>query len=142
MTERTGGCLCGAVRFVARDVAPRFSVCHCKTCQRQAGGPMFAVSVPAAGLTLQGAEHVRRIASSDVAERSWCGKCGSGLWYRATGRQDAHYALALGLFDDTTGFEITHEIYIDRKPDGYALAGEHARLTAEETMKKYSGAGA
>jgi hypothetical protein len=133
MTERTGGCLCGAVRFTARDVNPRFSVCHCKMCQRVSGGPLFAVSAPAAGFALEGAEHVRRIASSDIAERTWCGKCGSTLWYRVTAEGDAaDYELALGLFDDTAGFEIKHEIFIDTKPAAYALSGDHTRLTEAE----------
>jgi hypothetical protein len=138
MTERTGGCLCGAVRFIARQPRPRLSVCHCKMCQRWTGGPLFAVSVAAGDLTLEGAEQVQRIASSDFAERAWCGKCGSALWYRlTTPGEAADYEIMLGLFDDTTGFEVGEEIFTDVKPAAYALTGAHARLTEAETMAKY-----
>jgi hypothetical protein len=143
MTDRTGRCLCGAVRFTAREVHPRLSLCHCKMCQRWTGGPLFAVFVPAAGLSFEGAEHVRRIASSEIAERAWCGRCGSALWYRLTGPgAAAEYELTLGLFDDTSGFEIGEEIFADAKPAAYAFTGAHTRLNEAETLAKYYVSGA
>jgi len=41
MTEgkRSGGCLCGAVRFEVALAEPEFSICHCGMCRRWCGGP-------------------------------------------------------------------------------------------------------
>jgi hypothetical protein len=45
--------------------------------------------------------------------------------------------MCIGTFDDLSDFILTSEIFIDRKPDAYALAGEHPRLTEVETLEKY-----
>lgn len=140
MSARSGRCLCGAVGITAREASPRVSVCHCKMCQRWTGGPAFSVAVAAAKLAIDGAEHVRCFAASDIAERAWCDRCGSALWYR---RRDlgagADYEMMLGLFDDMSGLAIGEEIFIDRKPAAYALSGAHERLSEAEAMAKYYG---
>jgi hypothetical protein len=46
--------------------------------------------------------------------------------------------MCVGAFDNVDDFVLTSEIFIDRKPDGYAIAGEHPRLTEADTIAKYS----
>ena len=46
--------------------------------------------------------------------------------------------MCVGTFDDVDDFELTSEIFIDRKPDGYAIAGDHSRLTEADTIARYS----
>jgi hypothetical protein len=46
--------------------------------------------------------------------------------------------LCVGAFDDSSELRLTREIFIDHKPDGYAFAGEHPRLTAAETLAEYA----
>jgi hypothetical protein len=41
----SGGCQCGAVRFVCRSAPFNIHVCHCRMCQKAVGGP-FAVICP------------------------------------------------------------------------------------------------
>ncbi len=82
-------------------------------------------------MQIEGAENVVIYASSDWATRSFCGRCGTGLWYRSVGN-DAGYIISAGTLDDLTGLVLTQEIYVDCKPDGYAFAGDHARLTRAE----------
>jgi hypothetical protein len=45
--------------------------------------------------------------------------------------------MCVGTFDDQSEFVLALEIFIDRKPDAYALVGEHTRLTEAETLEKY-----
>ena len=45
--------------------------------------------------------------------------------------------MSVGAFDDATPFELTREIFIDHKPAGYALAGEHPRLTEREILAEH-----
>lgn len=85
MTDGTlgGGCLCGAVRFEI-DLPTRFCAhCHCSMC-RGAHGAAFVtwVGVPNEQFRLvEGAEHLRRHASSAAAHRSFCRECGSTLLF-------------------------------------------------------------
>ena len=143
--ERAGRCLCGAVRFTAMVGDTRFGGCHCTMCQRWGGGPLLAVTVRAEDLRWQGWEHVATFQSSDWAERGWCARCGSNLFYHVTAREgdtsggaEGDYEMAVGLFDDTSGFELVREIFVDRKPGAYAFAGDHRRLTEAETLALFA----
>ncbi|TDJ36640.1 MAG: GFA family protein [Gammaproteobacteria bacterium] len=126
----TGHCLCGAVSFTAEDVETDIHTCHCSMCRRWAGGPGFAAGV--GSVQFSGEELITRYDSSAWAERGFCSRCGSNLFYRL---KDAnHYILQMGTFDDQSSFKVSGEIYIDEKPAGYDLAGDHPRMTGEEFM--------
>ena len=78
----TGQCHCGAVRYQLSGEPKVVSLCHCRDCQRSAGAPMVSWAMfPDTALTLlQG--QPKTINSSGTAMRSFCGECGSGLFYR------------------------------------------------------------
>jgi hypothetical protein len=141
MSARGGQCLCGAVRFAARDVPDTFGVCHCQMCRRWTGSALLGVTVAADKVTWEGRDTIATIQSSAWAERAWCSKCGSGLWFRVTA-QGAHsddLEIPLGLFDDPDGLQMVREIYIDHKPDSFAFAGEgRALMTRQECIEKFS----
>lgn len=133
-SERKGGCLCGAVRYDAAEVPDHMHVCHCSICRKISGLATMSLNVPSDAMRVTGAEHVVTYTSSSWAARSFCGRCGSGLWYRLTGEGagNADYIIAAGTLDDLTGLALTREIYVDCKPGGYAFAGDHPRLTGAE----------
>ena len=126
--DATGKCLCGAVTFRASNVDTEIHACHCNTCQRWFGGPALGISTGAVEFT--GREHVATYDSSEWAERGFCSRCGSSLFYRL--KEQNHYILFAGTFDDTTVFKLNGEIFIDAKPAGFDFAGEHSRMTGEE----------
>jgi hypothetical protein len=130
---KSGRCLCGAVSFTAEKVESEISACHCRMCQQVSGG--IFLTTPARGLKFEGEGHIAIYRSSDWAERAFCNKCGTHLFYRIL--ESDEYDMCVGTFDDLSGFTLTSEIFIDRKPDAYALAGEHQRLTEAETLEKY-----
>jgi hypothetical protein len=139
MTTRTGQCLCGAVRFVARDAEEDFGVCHCKMCQRWTGGMFAGVAVPPDRMEITGEENIGVYTSSDIARRCFCRICGSTLWFLDLPTAEAPnpcYEIALGLFDDTGGLVLHHEIFIDRKADAWALQGDHRRDTEAEYFRR------
>jgi hypothetical protein len=141
MSERHGGCMCGAVRFVARDVPADYGACHCEMCRRWTGSALLGVTVPEGNLSWEGAENIATIQSSSWAERAFCAKCGSGLYFRVTLESEYSGALELpiGLFDELDGFRMTSEIYIDHKPDAYAYAGAGRKLmTRADCVAKFS----
>lgn len=128
-----GACLCGAVSFEADPAEMHCHACHCESCRRWSGGPFLAVPV-GTQVSFRGAENIRRYVSSDWAERAFCGTCGSTLYYRVTaeGEGQGDTYLAIGLFDDPDGFPLVSEMFIDRKPAGFAFAGERPRTTKAE----------
>jgi hypothetical protein len=123
-----GHCLCGAVRIEVEHLAGTLSACHCEMCRRWSGSMMMGID--GRGVTVTGP--VRTYASSPFAERAWCGECGSALWIRNTPGKGDVYELMPGLFENAGGARLNREVYADRAPDGYALAGDHLRVTAAE----------
>ncbi|WP_456390052.1 GFA family protein [Profundibacter sp.] len=134
--DRTGKCLCGAVHFTIRDLAPEFGACHCKMCQRWSGSAYLSLTVPANAISFGGADNIARYQSSEWAERAWCKKCGSNLWYQVTaeGPHSGSYHMPIGLLDDISGLKMDREIYADAKPDSVTFAGEHQRLDTAATL--------
>ncbi len=113
MTERSGQCLCGAVR-IRGDVADTIQACHCTQCQRwTGGGPLFAVRIR--DLELTGEDAIHSYTHSDWGERATCRTCGSTLYWKLQGRSIAF--VALGLLDDQSGLTLTEEIFMDHRPD-------------------------
>ncbi|WP_249777806.1 GFA family protein [Pontivivens nitratireducens] len=135
----TGKCMCGAVVLTIGELPHEYGTCHCEMCRRWAGSALLSVSVPQDDLTIAGAEHVRTIQSSDWAERAWCDKCGSGLWYRVTADvpHAGTYEIPIGLLDDANGLTMTREIFIDEKPDAFTFAGTRELMNRAEVLALY-----
>lgn len=132
----TGRCLCGAVQFSAEQVETHFHACHCGMCRRWSGGPLFAAL--ASGVTFSG-EEPATYASSEWAERGFCRRCGTNLFYRF--KDGGQCVLCVGAFDDPTPFKLVGEIYVDHQPPGYRFAGELERRTEAEVVAKYMSGG-
>ena len=133
MAELHGRCLCGAVTLDF-EPADQLSACHCKSCQRWAGGVFLEIDVKPGTLRYEGP--VKAFQSSSFAERAWCDQCGSTLWYHITVEGHDYHSVAAGLVDDAGGLQMKLEIYVDEKPGGFALAGDHARETKAEHEAK------
>ncbi len=79
---RSGGCHCGAVRYDVEGEPQHVALCHCSDCRRSAGAPMVSWAAFAEDeLKLTQGEPVN-FNSSGSAMRSFCGTCGTGLFYR------------------------------------------------------------
>ena len=77
----TGGCHCGAIRYEVSGTPKHVALCHCSDCRKSAGAPMVAWAAFAEGelSVIQG--EPKTFNSSGTALRSFCGTCGSGLFY-------------------------------------------------------------
>jgi hypothetical protein len=129
----TGRCLCGAVTFSAEHVETEHHACHCGMCRRWSGGSGF-LGASCERVTFPRSEHLGRFASSEWAERGFCTACGTTLFYFLKPTQS--YTMSVGAFDDPSAFRLVREIFIDRKPNGYAFAGDHERWTEAETFER------
>lgn len=76
----TGGCHCGAIRYEVDGEPVYHALCHCTDCRRQTGAPVVSWALfPTDRLKATGTPNV--YASSENAQRHFCGKCGSSLFY-------------------------------------------------------------
>ena len=84
----SGGCLCGAVRYLADGLARYLCYCHCASCRRAAGAPSVAWG------TFQRANfrvvrgQLREFASSAPVARGSCADCGTALTFRKLARPE------------------------------------------------------
>lgn len=113
-TLHTGHCHCGAIRFSVSGAPENVALCHCDDCRRAAGAPMVAwAGFEETQLTLlQGTPKVRN--SSGTAMRSFCGDCGTGLFYRNEPILPGKVEVQVAAFDDPAAFP----------PEGHIQAAE------------------
>lgn len=133
-TAYSGGCLCGAVRFTVTPVREKFGVCHCATCRKWASGPYFAIGC-GRDVEFEDKSDLATYASSQWAERGFCRKCGSSLFYRL--RDSGHYQMALGALDTIDDLKFTSQVFIDEKPDVYEFANETRKMTGRQVIDAY-----
>jgi hypothetical protein len=94
----TGGCQCGAIRYVVTKQPERPCICHCRMCQK-AGGNAFGIF---AGVETRFFELTRgtpaSFRTSDEADRLFCSNCGTQLAWKALGRD--WISMTIGSFDN------------------------------------------
>ncbi len=61
--------------------------------------------------------------------------CGTHLFYHLLPTDE--YILSAGLFQDQ-GFELTGQIFIDEKPDFYALKNDTPTLTGQQVFEQFA----
>jgi hypothetical protein len=122
------------VRFRAEGVHVNFSACHCEMCRRWGSGPYLSTGVQS--IAFEGEENVGRYRSSDWAERGFCAKCGTSLFYRLTGPD--HYILSISAFDDQERWQMSSQIFTDEKPDFYDFANRTRMMTGAEVFEAFA----
>ncbi|MEL6232920.1 MAG: GFA family protein [Pseudomonadota bacterium] len=117
---------------VTLDAVPQeMEACHCADCRRMTGGaPLLSISVPRDGLHFNEDAPIGVYRSSDWAERGFCQKCGSTLFFRMRGSD--RVGLSPGLLDDMNGIALTSEMFFEDQPDGYCLSAVPRRITKSE----------
>jgi len=131
----TGGCLCGAVRFTASPPNRDVGACHCGMCRKWTAGP-FLVLDCGATMKVDDASNLGVYQSSEWAERCFCKKCGTPLFYRLVG-QNLHFVSAEA-FDDRNGFTFASQIFIDEKPAYYEFANTTHNMTGAEVFAAFA----
>lgn len=117
--QHYGGCACGAVRFHTRHAPGPVVACHCSQCRRQTGLYFASADVARDGLEIEGLDSLRWYRSSDVAERGFCGNCGSGLFWQRSGSPVV--SILAGAFDQPSGLVFGYHIHCADKGDFYEI---------------------
>jgi hypothetical protein len=113
-TPRTGGCLCGAIRYTVSAPITELRACHCTHCQRTSGtvGSVNA-AVPRASFTLTKGEPKRYTDTAQSGKklfRHFCADCGSPIFSFREATPEMVVVRA-GTLDDSSSMKITANIW-------------------------------
>ncbi len=133
-TERQGQCLCGAIRITAKEAGSSVGACHCKMCRRWGGGPFMEIDCGTA-ISFDNEENVSVFDSSAWAERGFCRKCGTHLFYRI--KESGQHMVPVGLFDDEENLVFKTQVFIDEKPPYYGFENETQEMTGAEIFAMF-----
>ena len=134
--EAKGSCLCGEVEVQAMSLSTDVGACHCNTCRKWNGGPFLGIDCNTA-VTISGEENITSFSSSEWAERGFCSKCGTHLFYKL--KHNGQYIMPVDLFDIKAKLNFDHQIFIDEKPEYYSFANKTKDMTGEEVFAQFSG---
>lgn len=129
-----GSCLCGSVEVSSSSEEKSFHACHCGICRKWGGGPALTVDA-GKNISTKGDEYISVYESSAWAERGFCKRCGTHLFYRLKETDYINYSL--GLFENYESFKFREQIYIDHKPGNYEFANPTEKLTEAEVIAKF-----
>lgn len=113
---RTGGCMCGAVRYDAAGEPQDVIHCHCESCRRHTGAPMACLAVYSVSqVTFCGTPRTV-YGSSPSRGRAFCPTCGSSLtWETELPTRGEIVALHISTFDDPDAIRPNaHSFYGER----------------------------
>ncbi|MFD5920688.1 GFA family protein [Kitasatospora sp. NPDC058201] len=106
---RSGGCLCGRIRFTVTGPVDDPHVCNCRDCAKRSGAPFqWWVGFPTVGLewTGEGGEPTWYDTYPGETSRGFCGTCGSHIAARDYGDDTMIGILATALDDYGTDPEL------------------------------------
>jgi len=105
MTQVSGGCLCGALRFTATGEPYRVGLCHCMDCRKRQGALFHASAIfPEAAVAISGETRAYR-------GNHFCPTCGSQVYAHF----DDEIGINLGAFDAPDQFRPTYELWTIRR---------------------------
>ena len=81
MSNITGGCHCGAIRYQVEGELIVHALCHCSDCRRHAGAPMVGWTMYAEDAVKVTKGQPKIYQSSEHGRRHFCADCGTGLFY-------------------------------------------------------------
>ena len=120
--EKTGACLCGGVRYRVTGALRSVVYCHCGQCRRTSGHFVAATAVAKDALTVVADESLEWFASSEIASRGFCRRCGSSLFWLPRARD--YVCIMAGTLDESAGLEAVEHIYVRDKGDYYDLTDD------------------
>ncbi|HWA13057.1 MAG TPA: GFA family protein [Burkholderiales bacterium] len=119
---RTGGCLCGKVRYRIAGEPVVARICWCRDCQRIASNGTVNAIFPGDALEISGvaAEHVKAADSGNQVRRRFCPDCGSHLFADSSGRP-GFIVLRVGTLDDPSSIRPGTNIWSASAPSWACL---------------------
>jgi len=121
----SGGCLCGALRYLLNAEPATIYACHCTDCQCRTGSAFaLAVLVHRSEVELTAGELSLCAASLDdgrVKRAAQCGMCGTRLWAELE-KRPGMVALQAGTLDDKSWVRPAAQVWTRSAQSWLALA--------------------
>jgi len=110
-----GGCLCGAVRFVATGRPKGIYWCHCQSCRKHTGAPASVfVAFDRHAYTVTKGEITNFDSSPGRTRRGFCARCGSTLTCETLPQiTETHFHV--GAFDKAATLEPTKHYFSEER---------------------------
>ena len=110
-----GGCLCGAVRFVATGQPKGVYWCHCESCRRHTGTPASVfVAFERAAYTVTKGEVTKFDSTPGRTRRGFCARCGSTLTCESA-RLSTETHFPVGAFDRAADLQPTRHVFPEER---------------------------
>ncbi len=129
-----GTCLCEAITLNTSSLNKNIGACHCGMCRKWAAGPFLAIDC-GQDVKIEGKENLGVFDSSQWAERGFCKKCGTILFYRLKEKQQ--YIVSSEIFNEPN-LKLEHQVFIDKKPEYYSFINKTKNMTEKEVFAMYS----
>ncbi len=133
--EGTGKCLCGSVSITVKSLSNSIGVCHCSMCRRWGGGPFMEINC-GENVSFAGDDNISVFNSSDWAERGFCKRCGTHLFYKL--KEGNQHMVPVGLFDINEDMVFDQQVFIDQKPSYYCFLNKTENMTGAELFAKFA----
>ena len=133
MTERTGRCLCGAVKFTLAGEPVAVRICWCRDCQYFAAGAgtVNAVfRVEGFEITGETRDYASRADSGNRMHRRFCPVCGTPMFSQAEARPELIIARA-GTLDDPEAITPSATIWTASAPSWACIAEDLPRTEGQ-----------
>jgi hypothetical protein len=117
--DKTGGCLCGGVRYkIVGDLAQPIA-CHCSQCGRTSGNFAVMSRCKSQDIELVSGGTLSWYQSSSSVRRGFCSQCGGNLFWRAAPGTETY--VTAGSLDQPTNLKLSEHIYTGSKSDYYDI---------------------
>lgn len=115
-----GSCLCQGVTYELTGERRPSVACHCIQCRKTSGHYVSATQVGLDDLTITRDDTLVWYRSSPEAERGFCNRCGSSLFWRCESDNGATSVMS-GTLDGDTGLDTGKHIFTAFKGDYYDI---------------------
>jgi hypothetical protein len=124
MTIRTGGCLCGAVRYEISGSSEVTMSCHCRDCQYVSGGaPAHVMILRADEVAITKGtpkEHSTVSAAGNRMGRLFCDTCGTPL-FATNEKHPEIFHVKPGSLDDPSEFRVHAHVWVSSAPPWHCI---------------------
>lgn len=129
----TGGCLCGGVRFETWDEPVLVAYCHCRFCQLATGAPLNGAVVYKKTAVRFLGDEPKMYKSSPIAERAFCGNCGTSLFTRHYAPDESEFIpIRLATMDNPADFPPTMHYGVESQMPWLDINDDLPRVRADD----------